>query len=76
MQPAITRDQLKQLLDHDTPFVIELSEGRQYVVSSRFSLALGTNRAVVVDADGLPHIFAIDSISDIRHLKNSLREQE
>jgi hypothetical protein len=64
----MTRDVIETAIKEGIPFVIRMADGEKYEVRDRFSIALASTRAVVLDQNGLPHILPLLTMTGISYL--------
>ena len=64
----MTKDQVKIALNEGIPFAVNMADGRQYVVTDRDQVALGSTRIVIVDEKGLAHVLPLLTMTGISYL--------
>jgi hypothetical protein len=64
----MTRDVLETAVREGIPFRISMADGKEYVVSDEFKIALGVARIVVMDDRDLPHVLPLLTMTGISYL--------
>ena len=64
----MTEEDVKIALNEGIPFAAKMADGRQYIVTSRYQVALGSTRIVIIDEKDLPHVFPLQTMTSISYL--------
>ena len=64
----MTRDVLETAIREGLPFVIKMADGGKYEVRDAHSIALGAARVVVMDAQGIPHVLPMLTMTGLTYL--------
>lgn len=64
----MTRDVLKTAIEEGVPFVITMADGKEYEVTDRLHIALGKEKAVVMDERACPHLLPLLTIASVNYL--------
>ena len=64
----MTKEQVKIALNEGIPFAVNMADGRQYIVTDRDQVALGSTRIVIVDEKGLAHVLPLLTMTGISYL--------
>ena len=72
----MSRDTVLTAIVEGIPFVIRMAGGQKYEVRDRYSIAVGTTNAVVIDVQGLPHVLPLLTITGISYLPAKNRKKK
>ena len=64
----MTTEEVKIALNEGIPFAAKMADGRQYIVTDPYQIALGSTRIVIIDEKGLGHVFPIHALTSINYL--------
>jgi hypothetical protein len=52
----VASGRIQTAIEEGIPFVIKMTDGREYEVADRYRISLGKNTVIVVGDDDVPHI--------------------
>lgn len=70
----MTRGHIETAMREGIPFVINMADGRQYKVTDRTQIALGSTYIMLVDEKDLPHVLPLLTMTGISYLKPPKRK--